>query len=109
MGSGLHAGLGGEVGHVFEGGDEFGAAIGVAGIVDGVYSDEDVGAFEDFGPGHGEGQENRIAGGDVGDRDAGSDVAGLGDVDVGGQGARSEGAEIDFHRPVLACAVEGSD
>ncbi len=39
---GLDAGFGAEVGGALEGGDELGAAVGVAGVVDRVHADEDV-------------------------------------------------------------------
>ena len=67
--SALDRGLGGEVGHRLEGGDELGAAVGVAGVVDGVDADEDVGRAAHLGHRQGEAQEDGVAGGHVGDRD----------------------------------------
>ncbi len=55
------ADFGGEVGEAFEGVEEFGPAVGVAGVIDGVDADEDVEGVEGFGPGEGEGEEDGVA------------------------------------------------
>ena len=94
------AGFGGEVGDLLKGVDEGGAAIGVAGVVDGVDADEEVEGVAGFGEGEGEAEEDGVPGGDIGDRDlrfvCGGDVV-FGDGDVGGEGnGASESAEIDF-------------
>ncbi len=98
----IDTGAGAEVGDFFEGGDEFGAAVGVAGVIDGVDAEEDVECIGGFGEGESEGEEDGVACGDVGDGDGG--VAGIGlievvfgDGDVSGEGGTSEGAEVDFH------------
>jgi hypothetical protein len=101
------AGLGSERGHVFKGGDVFGAAIGVAGVIESIDADEDVGRCEDFGPGERERQEDGVAGGDVGDGDAVGDVregTRLGDGEVGGEGGVADLAEIDAGDDVAGCA-----
>lgn len=106
------AGLGGEVGHALEGVDEFGAAIGIAGIIEGVDSDEDIGRAEDFGPGECEREEDGVAGGDVGDGNAGREVfdaGGLGDGDIGGESGAAESAEIDGENDVARGAEAGGD
>ena len=95
-----------------EGGDEFRAAIGVAAVIDGVDADEDVARFEDLGPGEGVGEEDRVAGGDVGDRDIGGHlffVAVFGDVDGIGEGAAAELAEIDAEYAMLGGAELSGD
>ncbi len=102
------AGLGGEVCEGFKGGDEFGAAVGVAGVVDGVDADEEVEAFGDFGEAQGVGEEDGVACGDVGDGYAVGDlfvgfVEGYGDV--GGEGGAAEGAEVDARGDVAGDAL----
>jgi hypothetical protein len=49
--------------------DEFGPAVGIAGVVERVDADEDVRRAEHLGPSHGDGQEDRVAGRHVGARD----------------------------------------
>ena len=51
---------GGQSGHFGECVDELRPAVGVAGIIDGVDPDEDVGRAERFGEGQGKRQENRV-------------------------------------------------
>ena len=94
----LDAGFGGEVSHVFEGLDELWAAVRVAGIVNGVDTDEDGFGANDFGVREGEGEEDGVAGGDVSDGDARAHFGGravFGHVDFSGEGGAAEGAEID--------------
>lgn len=99
LGAAFDSGFGGEVGHGLEGFDEFGATVGVAGVVEGVDADDDGIGFEDFGPGEGKRQEDSVARGDVGDGDVGRHggfIAALGDVDVVSEGGVAEDAEVDF-------------
>ena len=71
------AGLGGEVGHLLKSGDVFGAAIGVAGVVERVDAEEDVARAEDLDPGEREGEKDGVARGNVGNRDAVRDFIAL--------------------------------
>src|SRR5690349_15909740 len=80
--------FGGEVGYALERVDEFGAAIGIAGVIERVHADEDAGAFEDLGPCEGEGEKDRVAGRDIGDGDGlghGFGSAAFRDGDIGGE------------------------
>ncbi len=99
----LDAGLGREIRHVFECGDELGPAIRVARIIDRIHTDENIGAFEHFRPGHGIRQKNRIARGDVSDRDALGQAV-LGNLDVSGKRAPAERPQIDPDHAMFAHA-----
>jgi len=66
----FNRGFGGEVCQGFKRADEFGTAVGVAGIVDGVDAGEYVAAMQCLRPGQRERQHNGVARGNVGDRDA---------------------------------------
>ena len=77
----LDARLGGQVGHALEGLDVLGPAVGVAAVVERVDADEDVAGLQRLGPGQGEREEDRVAGGHVGDRDPVVQV--LGPIAVG--------------------------
>ena len=66
----FHAGLGRQVRHALERLDEFRPAIGIAGIVERIHADENVGRLEHLRPGQREGEKNRVARRHVGDRDA---------------------------------------
>src|SRR4051812_10233921 len=46
----LDAGAGAEIGDTLEGGDEFGSAVGVAGIIERIDADDDVARVERLGP-----------------------------------------------------------
>ena len=65
---------------MLEGADEFGAAVRIAGVVDGVGSDHDVRGAGGFGGGEGEREEEGVARGYVGDGDAGLPELVLGDA-----------------------------
>lgn len=93
----LHAGLGGELGHRLERVEKLGPAVGVAGIVDGVGADEDVCCAGRLGEREGVREEDRVAGGDVGDRNVWGCVgAALRDGDTGvRQGRAGEEARVD--------------
>ena len=105
-----YAGFCGEVGHRFVGGDEFGAAVGVAAVVERVNADEKIGAFEHFGPRQSIGKKDGVAGRDVGDWDFifGARLVRHVKIHVGQRGA-AEGGEIDIDRAVLRHALRGSD
>jgi hypothetical protein len=95
----LDAGAGGEVGELLEGGDEFGAAVGVAGVVEGVDAEPDLARAEGLGPAEGVGEEEGVAGGDVGagdGADAGFGVFRDGERAGGDQrgGAGDEAADV---------------
>ena len=96
--------LGRQIGHGFKGGDVFGAAIRIAGIVDRIHADEDVLATQDLGPGKGQRQHDGVAGRHVGNGNARLDtVGGHGDRGIGqGRAAKLGDAEIDH--PMFARA-----
>ena len=98
------AGLGGEVGQVFKGRYELRPAVGITGIVDRIDADKNIRRLQHLRPGHGEGKKNRVARGNVGDRNPGADLIGrimLGYRQIGGQSAGAEDAEVDFRDLVL--------
>src|SRR5262249_29480886 len=64
----LDAGARRQAGEALEGGDELGAAIGIARIVERVDADDDVVRAEDLGPAECDRQEDRVARGHVGGR-----------------------------------------
>ena len=90
------AGLGGDVGEPLERGDEFGPAVGIAGVVDRVDAAEDVARAEHFGPAQRERQHDGVARGHVGDRDAGCrpSVSSGTSMSVGQRGA-ADAAQVD--------------
>ena len=109
-GAAFHAGFGGQITHALEGPDVFGAAIGVAGIIESVDADEDVVGFENLGPGEGEGEEDGVPRGYVGDRDPathGPFVAAFGDGDFVRERGMAEHAEIDSGHAMIGCAKGG--
>ena len=65
----LDARLGGQVGHLLVRADVLGAAVRVSAVVQGVDADENVAGLQHLGPGQRVRQEDRVASGDVGDRD----------------------------------------
>ena len=99
-----HASAGGEVGHVLVGGDVFGAAVGVAAVIQRVDVDENVARAEHLGPGQCEGEENRVARGYVGHWNVLRHFIGrtvLGHGDVAGERRSAEDAEIDIDDDML--------
>ena len=79
------AGLGAEARHGLEGGEELGAAVGIAGVVERVHAGEQIARAEHLGPGERVAEEERVARRHVGDRDVaahGVDGAILGHRDV---------------------------
>jgi len=109
----LDADSGGEVGEFFELLDILVAAVGVAGKIGGVDSEEDVECAEDFRPGEGIAEENGVAGGDVGEGNL-SEVAEVnavfGDVDIEvGQGGAADTRHIDGDNFVLGDAKRQGD
>lgn len=109
---GLNAGLCAQVGGALEGGDELRAAVGIAGIVDGVHANEDVAGLGDLGVSGGEGEKDEVAGGDVGDGDAVGHVSGgaiLGNIDVGGERGAADGTEVDGDDAVVDRAENARD
>ena len=101
----LHPGRGRQVGHALVGGDVLGPAVGIAGVVEGVDTDEDVARGQDLGPGECEGQEDGVAGRHIGDGDAllaqCLRVAALGHGDIGGEGGAAEAAQVDIQDDML--------
>ncbi len=66
----LNPRLGGQIGHLLESGYVFGAAIGIAGIINGIDPDENVAAAQNFSPGQCERQHDGIACRHIGDGNA---------------------------------------
>jgi len=84
-----------EAGSFFEGTYEFGTAIRVAGIIDGIDAEEDIKGAQDFGPAEGTAKEDGVSRRDIGDRDATGnfvDAGVFGDIDFVGEGGTTEGA-----------------
>ena len=106
------AGFGSEVGHGFESGNEFGAAVGITRIIDGVDAEKDVTGIGYFGIGESEGKEDGVACRHISDRDAGGGgrrLIILGDRDVGSKGGAAEEAKVDGGDLVLCRAETLSD
>ena len=103
---------GGEVGHGFKGFDVLRAAVGVAGIIDGVDADENVVGFEHFRPAQRHGEHHGVARGHVGDGDfifgVFGAVGGHGDGGIGERGA-AKFAQIDLGDAVFAGAQFGGN
>ena len=94
--------LGGEVGHLLEGCDVLGAAVGITRVVDGIDSDKEVPTAEHLGPGQSQRQHDGIACRHIGDRNARlHTVDGNGDAAVG-QRRTTEDVEPQRQCPVLA-------
>ncbi len=88
---------GGQARCVFEGLDELGPAIGIAGIVDGVYPKKDVLCPQDFRPPKRATQKDRVARGHVGYRDSCLNLFHeimFGDGYIPGERRAAEGAKI---------------
>jgi hypothetical protein len=104
----VHTPRRGERRETLEGGDVFGTAIGIAGVVERVDPDEDVVGTERLRPAERERQEDRIARRDVG----GGDIPGIrppGEAilwyrDVRGERGAADGREVDrdFEMPLHA-------
>ncbi len=110
--SAFDACFGSQVCHGFEGGDELGTAIGVAGIIDGVDADENGGRAKGFRIGQGEGKKNGIARRDVSHGDTGGHlrfVAIFGDGDVAGKRGAAERAKIEMDGAVFLRAKLAGD
>ena len=73
----LDASLRGQGRSLLEAGDEFRTAIGIAAVINCIDPDKDVGRSENFRPAQGERQKDGVPGGDVGDRDTGSQFGGI--------------------------------
>ena len=108
----LDPGLGRQVGHLLVGADVLGPAVRVAAVVQGVDADEDVAGLQHLGPGQREGQEDRVAGRNVGDRDLVRQVLGalvVRDADLSGQGRPAEHAQVDVGHDMLGHAERIGD
>jgi len=98
LGLALDAGLGCQIRQVLKSRDEFRAAIGIAGVIDGVNAYEDAGRAGNLCVGEGEGQKNSVAGRDVCHGDAGGHLrlrAIFRDTYVAGKGGAAEGAKVE--------------
>ncbi len=106
----LDAGLGREVRHVFgtECGDELGAAIRITRVINRIHADENIGALEHFRPSHRVSQKNRIARGDICDRDAFGQAV-LGNLDVSGKRAAAESPQVNADHAMLTNAEMPGD
>lgn len=88
---------GGQVGHGLEGLNEGWSAVGVAAVIEGIHTDENIGGTQHLCQGKGIAQEDGVAGGHIGDRDAlahVSQAAMLGHRHVGGQRRAAECAQV---------------
>ena len=95
----LDPGLGRERGHVLERGDEFGAAIGIARIIERIDPDYQVARARGFRPAQRQAEEDRVARGHIGDGDVVADAV-LRHVDIGGQRRTAERAQIERQHDV---------
>ena len=91
----LDPGLGGEVRHRLEGGDELRPAVGIARIIERVDADEQVARAGRLRPAEAEREEDGVAGGDIGDRDLILGHALLRHGDVVGERRAAEAREIE--------------
>ncbi len=98
------AGDGGQTGHVFEGLEERRAAVGVAGVVDGVGADEQIGGADNFGQTQQQGEHDGIAGRHIGDRNLVVCFAVFGHIDGIGQGRTSDRTKVHCDGAVTRCA-----
>ena len=108
----LDGGGSSKIGECLEGGDELRSAVGIAGVVGCVYSDEDVECPEYLRPRQGVTQKYRVAGRDVGYGDVvfGDIFAVFGHFKAWvGQRGTSEGGEVDVDNAVFGCTGGGSD
>ncbi len=108
----FHSRLCCEVGHSFEGVDEFRPAIRIAGVVDCVHSDEDIGRIGNFGVSKCKGEKNRVAGRHISDRytSSGRSVAvAFRHCNVRGQSGAAKQSEINRCDFMLFRAEGGSD
>ena len=96
------AGARGHPGQLLEGMDELRPAIGIAGVVERVDADEDVGRAQHFGPAQGHRQEDGVARGNVGGGNVGRvHVAILGDGHVARRQRRAaDRGEVEIEHEV---------
>ncbi len=104
--------LGREFGQPLECGDEFGTAIRITRIIERVDADIDIARTRRLGPAEREAEEDRIAGGDIGDGNAtriiGADTV-LGHVDIGGERRTAERGQVHRQDDVAFGAERGGD
>jgi hypothetical protein len=103
----LDAHFRGQVGHALVGRDVLRAAVGIPAVVERVHAHEDVVRAEHLGPRERERQEDRVARGHVGHRDAAADLVDrpvLGDGDVARERGAAERAQVDRHDGVVTRA-----
>ena len=112
-GGGFDARTRGQIGHALERLDVLGAAVRIAGVVDGRDAEIDVARPSRFGERKRVREEDGVARWDVGDRDLvrGHRLVGavLGHRDVGGERRPAEGAQIDVDDHVACNARGGGD
>ena len=85
----------------FEGFNELGTTIGVSRVIERIYPDEDVGCAERLRPGQRQRQEDGVAGGHVGRRDAaGIEGTILRNRRIGGQRGPAKGRQVDVELEV---------
>ncbi len=97
----LYSRFGGQVGQAFEGLYECGPAIGITGIIDGVHADKDIPGARHLGPRQRKGEEDGVAGGNVGDGNAAGRESIFRNIDTGGQGGAAKDAKIEGDDAVL--------
>ena len=108
----LDARLGAEPRHLLHRGQPLGPAVRVAGRIEHVDPDDDLGGAAHLGQRDRVGHEDRVARGDVGDGNAAADlglVAPLGHGDVRGQRRAADGAQIEIDDVVRRGAQRGGD
>ena len=107
----FNGGFGGQVGQMAEGLDEFGPAIRIAAVIEGIDADEDVEGIEGFGPAQSKSKENSVAGGYVGNGNLVLRwVEGIfGHTDIVGKGRMAYPAEIEGNGFVVGQGEEAGD
>ncbi len=98
----FNASLGRKIGELLEICDEVGPTVGIAGIIEGVDSDEDVVGAARFGEPQREAEKDRVSSRHVSDRDAFAKAA-LRNLDIGGQCRPAERTKIERENNVSEC------
>jgi hypothetical protein len=90
----------GQIGELGEGGEKRRPAVRVARVVHGVGADKQIGGTDDLRVAQEQGQQDGVAGGDVGDRDSGrTGLVSVRDIDLVGQRRAADGSQIEGQIP----------
>src|SRR5579871_691012 len=111
-GAALDACLGGEIGHALISLDVFEAAIGIAGVIERIHSNEDAGRAEYLRPRERKRKKDGVARGHIGDRNTAThlrEFAVFGHFDVAGERRATENPEIDVRGQMLDSAETAGD